>query len=148
MRRGVFAITWFFLLASTLVNLYAIYGTLVSSELKNQGVLMDADEAFYMARNFEYDFRRAVVDGEVENFKERWNFTYGNWQDGRCVQVNVSLDEFLNMTILQRGNTLIFSPLMTGRSCLAAEVRHQYFKTYGVVVSTVCINRSSPLFLC
>jgi len=144
----VFAITWFFLLASTLANLYAVYDVLVSSELKNQGVLMDADEAFYMARNFEHDFKRALADGEMEGFGERWNFTYGSWQDGRCVQVNMSLDEFLNLTVLQREDTIIFSPLMTGRSCLAMEVRHQYFKTYGVVVSTVCINKSSPLFLC
>jgi hypothetical protein len=155
MRRGVFAIAWYLLLSTTLVDLYLIYNGLIFSELSTQGTLMDAEEAFYAARNFEFDFRSALKKGTTGEFLEYWgsrgNLTYGylsEFPEKSCEQANATFDEFLNSTVLKRDGLLIFSPVGARRSCVALEIDLHRFKTYGIVVSTVCVNTSSPLFLC
>lgn len=155
MCRGMFAMTWFLLLSSTLTNLYLMYDTLIFSEIESQGVLMDAEELFYLARNFEYDFNKMLIEDNSENFLNYWsrkgNLTYGIFSEfGKkaCIQVDLSFEEFLNSTVLYRDNLILFSPLETGKSCVTLEIKHQNFKTYGAVVSTICVNTSSPLLLC
>jgi hypothetical protein len=147
--------TWFMLLSSTLVDLYLMHNCLVFSEIASQGVLMDAEEAFYKARNFEHDFKRAVAWNTTDEFLEYWSsvgeLTYGvfsEFPEKGCKQTDSSFIAFLDSTVLRRHNIIIFSPMGFDESCITLEVEHQGFKTYGVVVSTVCINTSSPLLLC
>ena len=155
MCRGVFAMTWFFLLASTLVNVYLMYSGLMSSETENQGTLMDAEEAFYMARNFEYDFKRALSEGELRQFHEYWSskgtLTHGYFQEfpeKECIQSSQPFEEFVDTATLEQGGALVFSPTAAGQTCVTLAVDYGKFKTLGVIKSTVCVNTSSPLFLC
>jgi len=155
MRRGVFAITWFLLLSTTLVDLYVMHEKLIFSEIRSQGILMDAEEAFYRARNFEIDFKKSLAAGREAEFFNYWSsigtLSFGyfvEFPEKGCEQVALPFIEFLNSSILKRENLLIFSPIGTRRTCIALEINHQNFKTYGVVVSTLCVNTSSPLFLC
>jgi len=153
MCRGVFAITWFLLLGMTLTNMYLAYSTLLSSELKNQGERMDAEEAFYMARNFEFDFKRAVAQGDTQEFYDYWssqgNLVYGifhEFPEKHCEQADMSFKGFLSQTLSK--NPLLFSPIGQEQTCVVLDVQYGKFKTLGVIKSTVCINTSSRLFLC
>ena len=155
MCRGVFAITWYLLLSATLVDLYLIHNQLIFSELSTQGTLIDAEEAFYKARNFEFDFKKSLKEKDFQDFVEYWssqgNFTYGyflEFPEKTCEQINITFAEFLDLTVLERENLLIFSPIGARRTCVALEIDLHRFKTYGAVVSTVCVNTSSPLLLC
>ena len=153
MCRGVFAITWFLLLGITLTNMYLAYAKLLSSELKNQGDLMDAEEAFYKARNFEFDFKRAVASGETKEFYDYWSsqgsLVYGSFQEfpeKHCKQTDDSFELFLSKTLSE--NPLLFSPIGQEQACVTLAVEYGKFKTFGIIKSTVCINTSSRLFLC
>lgn len=155
MRRGVFALTFFLLLATALVDLYAMHGRLVRAEMRNQAVLMDASEAFYLARNFEHDFRRSLALNETEDFLRHWSgrgdLTYGHFRDypeKGCEQADLGFEEFLGRAVKRDGDVIWFTPIGSDVSCVVLRVHKGGFKTYGVIKSTVCVNVSSPLFLC
>ena len=151
MCRGVFAMTWFLLLGTSLINLYAAYSHMIDIELEGQGTLMDAEEAFYGARNFEFEFMRAVAENELERFHERWpGLIYGYFQEfpeKECIQTQETFSEFMSRA-LSRSEPVLFSPIGGKQTCLTHETNYGKFKTRGVIKSTVCINTSSPLFLC
>jgi hypothetical protein len=150
MRRGVFAIGWFFLLASALVSVYSMKALILSEQARNDGLLMDAEEAFYTARNFEADFRRAMVSGEFEKFLSYWGgrgkLTYGHFQDypeKACIQTSQSFSNFIENAVQNQGETVVFSPDAEGQTCVVLEVDYKEFKTYGIIKSLICAGSSS-----
>ncbi len=144
MRRGVFALTLFLLLSTALVNLYAAYLSLVRASLSYQGQMMDADESFYLARNFEFDARRMIATGgNLSHWRSKGNLSFGSAYDS-CVQTGLSWDEFRNRTF--RGGH--FLALGFAPACVTLEVDYKNFKTLGVLKSPLCINTSSRLLSC
>ena len=155
MSRGVFALTWFFLLSMTLIDLYAIHNTLVFSEITNQGTLMTVEELFYLGRNFEYSFKEAISLGDTDSFLDYWaprgNISFGilvEFPKKHCVQTNFTFSEFLRLALIEHGNIILFSPIGVQQSCISLEVSNDGFKTYGVISSLTCINTSSSWFSC
>jgi hypothetical protein len=155
MRRGVFAIGWFFLLASALTAVYSMKALVLSEQTRNDGLLMDAEEAFYTARNFEADFRKTMVSGEFERFRNYWSgrgrLIYGHFQDypeKACVQTSRSFQDFVEKNVQERGDIVVFSPDEEGQTCVVLEVDYKEFKTYGIIKSLICASRSSFLQSC
>ena len=128
---------------------------LVSNDLDVQSKLMNAEEAFYIARNFEYDFKRRVSEDDFETFFEYWetkgNITYGffsNIFENQCIQTEQSFGDFLDSALLKREDYIMFSPIGPQKTCVVLEIHYKDFKTYGVITSLKCIGKSSPLFSC
>ncbi len=155
MLRGVFAIGWFFLLASTLISLVSMKNLLISNEVEVQSVLMDAEEAFYTARNFEFDFKKRVAENNFDDFLQYWetrgDVTYGFFSDvfeKQCVQTDSTFEVFLDEVLLQRKEYTLFSPINKAKTCVTLEINYKNFKTYGVITSLTCISNVSPLLSC
>ena len=139
MFRGVFALTWFLLLSTTLVGLYSLNLQLDKKSLSVQGSLMDADEAFYLARNFEWDFAQTH---NISYWKTKGDIVYGTKVGTKCVQSNLAFKDFLEKT---KNLTL---GLGLGPSCVTLEIEYKNFKTLGVLKSPVCVNLSLPSLSC
>ena len=155
MLRGVFAIGWFFLLASTLISLVSMKNLLISDEVEVQSILMDAEETFYIARNFEFDFKKRVVENNFEGFLQYWGtrgkVNYGFFSDvfeKQCVQTDSTFEDFLNEVLLRRQDYTLFSPINQMKTCVTLEIDYKNFKTYGAIISLTCISNSSPLLSC
>ncbi|MBR9681001.1 MAG: hypothetical protein GOU98_04230 [Candidatus Altiarchaeota archaeon] len=150
MRRGVFALTWFLLVSLTLISLYATKATLLNLELKKQSELMDAEELFYQARNFEFDFFKAVSNHNLDEFYNYWdtqgdlNYGYFDYSNLLCEQVSFSFTEFINNQKIQEDSVIFFENSL----CVTLSLEDSGFKTFGVVVSPICINTSSQYFSC
>ena len=145
MRRGVFALTWFLLLSTALSNLYVAAREIQEQFIKLQGTLMDADEAFYLARNFEWDVKQQLSEGKLNlsYWYSRGNVSYGV-AGTSCVQVDAPLEVFINKTF-KDGH---FQGYGFAPACITFEVHYKTFKTLGVLKSPKCLNASSPLLFC
>gem|GEM_PF-4762005 len=146
----MFALTWFFLVSSTLISFYSAKSALMSLEISKQSELMKAEELFYRARNFEFDFLRAVNDSDLENFKAHWSlqgdFSYGHLDrlTKKCVQVNQGFKNYVESRKIIKDQLILFE----GDFCVTLNLDDDGFKTSGIIVPLICLNTSSPYFLC
>ena len=150
MCRGVFAVTSLIIFSLAISSLFSIYSQIRSNFLNYTSTILNGEEAFYRARNFETSFRFAVANGRINEWFTYWKPVYGFYDDinGRCVQVNDSFEKFLNKTLKIYGGRAVLEPYQKAPSCLSKEIIYKGFKTRGMIRSTLCINLSSPLFLC
>lgn len=153
MSRGVFALTWFLLLATALINIYTTYDRLISTELSAQATLMDAEETFYLARNFEHEFRYAIANDRLNSFQDYWsvrgNLTHGTMHpfERRCIPSDQPFVKFVRSATRKTGSLVYLDPLH-GQTCITLAIKNGKFKTYGVITSTLCVDPSSPSLSC
>ena len=150
MRRGVFALTWFFLVSSILIGLYATKTSLLNLELQKQSELMIAEELFYQARNFEFDFFKAVSSNQLNTFYDYWitqgdlQYGYFDYSNKKCEQIDTPFIRFINDQKIQESHLILFE----NSFCVTLGLEDSGFKTFGAIVSPICINTSSQYFSC
>ena len=128
---------------------------LVNQEMKTQESLMASDEAYYMARNFEFDFKKTLSNKNYDEFFNYWktkgNLTYGYYTDlteNHCIQSKKTFKNFMKSTTSCKDDYCLFSPEGLKKTCVVLEINYENFKTYGIITSQVCIKHSSPLLSC
>ncbi|HDR53335.1 MAG TPA: hypothetical protein ENN60_01520 [archaeon] len=154
MRRGVFNLMLFLMMASTLVSLYAIHHTMLSRELENQARLADALEVFYLARNAELDLARSATSlSAILLWYDRWAhlstpaFGYLSLTGDACLQTDLSFPDFIAQVFRvenETGTLKIHMEAYENRpSCIFLPFSKGGFKTSAVLVSPACIEPSS-----
>jgi hypothetical protein len=113
--------------------------SLVSRSVSIQSKLIDADEAFYKARNFEWDFANTH---NIEYWKTKGNLSYGVALSSKCEQISLPFKKFLEKS------KNLSSGIGFGPSCVTLEIEYKNFKTFGVLKSPVCVNLSLPSLSC
>ncbi len=148
MRRGMFNLILFMLMASTTVSLYSLHRQLVFQELRNQAMYLDAEELFYKARNFEWDFHTSVHSKQdVLSWRRRWNseqapiiYGYFSQQGMECVQVDEPFEQFVNQVFRAENQTVFMESYGAYRSCIILPLEKGGFKTFGVLKSPICVG--------
>ena len=151
MRRGVFAITSFLLFSLAFINLYALYAIFLESYLNTTSQILDGEETFFKARNFETSFVFSALEGKSKllEWYNYWKPVYGYYDELRgCVQVNESFEEFIDEIMRFYNETIFIEAYKQKSSCIAKEINYKGFKTTGMIRSPLCINVSSPLSSC
>ncbi len=146
MRRGVFTSLIFLVVSTTVVNILSYYFMLEDTRLNYESRILDAEEAFYRARNFETSFRIAAASGSLDEWYSYWKPVYGiRGVMGDCIQVNESFEDFTRQVMRRAGDRIFVEAFRGEPSCIFLNVSYKGFKTIGAIVSPLCINVSSPL---
>jgi len=145
MRRGMFAMTAFLLASLTLINLFSLHTGILENHLNTTSKILDGEETFYRARNFESSFIFAVLSGKTDTWYDYWKPTYGYFSGMQCKQVNMSFQDFLNEILHDRGDYITIDPYLGAQTCVVKEIDYKGFKTMGIIRSTLWIDKHSPL---
>ncbi|MBR9681787.1 MAG: hypothetical protein GOV00_03235 [Candidatus Altiarchaeota archaeon] len=145
MCRGMFNMILFLLMASTTINLYAIHATLINQELESQATYLDAEELFYIARNFESDFFQTSTSTEkIVAWYSVWSsqqppiYGYFSHTTSTCVQVEESFEVFVNRVFRFENKSMFMEAYGEKESCIFLSLEKGGFKTFGVLKSPIC----------
>ena len=146
----MFSILSFFLIAGIFANLYTIHSEFWRSYLNTSSKVLDGEEVFYRARNFESSFILSAVEGNLIEWYDYWRPVYGYYDElkGKCVQVDEEFNEFVQEIVKIYEKKIVMEAYQNHSSCLFFPVNSKGFKTLGILKSPLCINKSSPLSSC
>ena len=153
MRRGVFNMVVFLMMASTLTALFSMHRQLVERSLQSQAQILDALELFYAARNAEWMLAASAASPESLHqwyLHQGGPITYGYFSSltSSCVQVEEDFDDFVAQAFRFQPPQTFMEAYGTSRSCIVLPMEKGGFKTSAVFISPKCVDIWSSQLYC
>ena len=154
MCRGVFSISLFLIITSSLISLFSTQLVLEHKYLNTSLTIIEAQELFYLSKNAEWSFQDSLfakdepsVLSQLTDWKNYWTkkgkLRYGRYLDETtCLETALSWQDFLEKTITLVGNSTYFTGFGLEKACIFIELEKRNFKTLATIISPECAGSS------
>ncbi|MBR9680144.1 MAG: hypothetical protein GOU99_03790 [Candidatus Altiarchaeota archaeon] len=150
MCRGVFSLSLFLIIASSLISLFSTQLVLEHKQLNTSLTIIEAQELFYLSKNIEWSFQDSLLANneisartQLTDWKNYWSkigvVRYGKYLDETtCLETAISWQAFLEKTITVVGNSTYFTGFGLEKACIFIELEKRNFKTLATIISPEC----------